>query len=447
MSVHDFGTFGYLVAIVGILSKVIDFGLGPIVFRETSKEEESHRLLNSAISIRLVLFTAVLVIFDIVILFLNFTSSEIILVNILFVSIILSTRMANFRELLATPFKVHLKMHYPMTLTILDSFLFLILVAIMPLVKGGIYYFVFAYVFSTLPGFIIQFIFLEKKFNFKPQIIFYKAGWLMKEAAPLAGFVLLAIVYQQFDVVLLTAYKDEYSAGIYSVATRLTMPLNIIPGIVVTTVFPFLVKNLKDRLKTDAINSLVFKVLFLVSFSIAIVFSFRSETIVTLLFGTKFRAASLPTSMIFWSLVFMFFNYFTLDLLTAHSRQVLNLLYSLLLVFFNTVLNVILIPEFSYAGVGFSKVIAGFIGFVFLFWALNKNGFSLSFINFRFFSWAILISTVIYLISSLPLAVYLASSGLLLLISIIFLRYFEKEELEIIFRLINREKWARYFPI
>jgi len=27
LSVHDMGTFGYLVAIVGILSKVIDFGL------------------------------------------------------------------------------------------------------------------------------------------------------------------------------------------------------------------------------------------------------------------------------------------------------------------------------------------------------------------------------------------------------------------------------------
>jgi O-antigen/teichoic acid export membrane protein len=247
MSVHDFGRFGFLVAIVGILSKVIDFGLGPIVFRESSREEDSNRLLNSAISIRLILFLSVLIIYNLVIYFLGFSSSEFILSNILFISIILSTRMANFRELMATPFKVQLKMHYPMTLTILDSLLFLILVIIMPFVRGGINYFVLSYVFSTLPGFIIQFLFLEKKFDFKPKIIFYKAGWLLKEALPLAGFVLLTIVYQQFDVVLLTSYKDEYSAGIYSVATRLTMPLNLIPGIVVTTVFPYLVKNLRDR--------------------------------------------------------------------------------------------------------------------------------------------------------------------------------------------------------
>lgn len=445
MSVHDFGRFGFLVAIVGILSKVIDFGLGPIVFRESSREEDSNRLLNSAISIRLILFLSVLIIYNLVIYFLGFSSSEFILSNILFISIILSTRMANFRELMATPFKVQLKMHYPMTLTILDSLLFLILVIIMPFVRGGINYFVLSYVFSTLPGFIIQFLFLEKKFDFKPKIIFYKAGWLLKEALPLAGFVLLTIVYQQFDVVLLTSYKDEYSAGIYSVATRLTMPLNLIPGIVVTTVFPYLVKNLRDRLKTDAINSLVYKSLFLVSFVLAIIFSFRSETIVVLLFGAKFRAASLPASMIFWSLVFMFFNYFTLDLLTAHSRQILNLIYSLLLVSLNTILNVLLIPQYSYAGVGFSKLIAGFLGFTFLFWVLYRYGFRLSFINFKFVLWSISVSVLVFFLSFLPLVLYLLLSFLVIIVSLKLFGYFENEEWDLFFRLINREKWSRYF--
>lgn len=445
MSVHDFGRFGFLVAIVGILSKVIDFGLGPIVFRESSREEDSNRLLNSAISIRLILFLSVLIIYNLVIYSLGFSSSEFILSNILFISIILSTRMANFRELMATPFKVQLKMHYPMTLTILDSLLFLILVIIMPFVRGGINYFVLSYVFSTLPGFIIQFLFLEKKFDFKPKIIFYKAGWLLKEALPLAGFVLLTIVYQQFDVVLLTSYKDEYSAGIYSVATRLTMPLNLIPGIVVTTVFPYLVKNLRDRLKTDAINSLVYKSLFLVSFVLAIIFSFRSETIVVLLFGAKFRAASLPASMIFWSLVFMFFNYFTLDLLTAHSRQILNLIYSLLLVSLNTILNVLLIPQYSYAGVGFSKLIAGFLGFTFLFWVLYRYGFRLSFINFKFVLWSISVSVLVFFLSFLPLVLYLLLSFLVIIVSLKLFGYFENEEWDLFFRLINREKWSRYF--
>lgn len=432
-------------AIVGILSKVIDFGLGPIVFRESSREDENHKILNSALSIRLALFFIVLVIFDIVIYFLQFTLQEFILLNVLFLSVIFSTRMANIRELLTTPFKVHLKMHYPMTLTILDNFLFLIAVILMPLFNGGIYYFVFAYVFTTLPGFIIQFIFLEKKFQFRPKIIFYKTFWLLKEAFPLAGFVLLAIVYQQFDIVLLTKLKDEYSAGIYSVATRLTMPLNIIPSVIVTTVFPFLVKNLQDRFKTDSINAMVYKVLFLISFILALVFSFKSESIVQIIFGYKYSSAHLPTTLIFWSLVFMFFNYFTLDLLTAHSKQKLNFVYSLILVLSNTILNLILIPDYSFVGVGFAKIIAGFLGFIFLTWTLLKHDFSLSFINVKFILWIIITSVLVYLFSFLPLLLYLISASIIILITIILFKFFEKEEWEVIFRLLNKEKWGKYF--
>lgn len=445
LSVHDMGTFGYLVAIVGILSKVVDFGLGPIVFREASKEIDTNKLLNSALSIRVVLFFIVLIGYNSAMFIMSFSQTEFILANVLFFSIIFSTRTQNFRELLATPFKAHLKMHYPMTLTILDYLLFLVAVIMMPVFKGGIYYFVFAYVLSTLPGFIIQFLFLEKKFNYKPQLIFYKAKWLLKESAPLAGFVLITIMYQQFDVVLLTHFKDEYSAGIYSIATRLPYPLIIIPNVIVTTVFPFIVKNLENRLKTDTINSLVYKVLFLISFTLAIIFTFKSEVITTLVFSAKYKAAGLPTSMIFWSLVFMFFNYFTLDLLTAHNKQLMNFIYSLILIVSNILVNIILIPEYSYAGVGFAKVVAGFLGFVFMSYALVKEKFSLSFVSPKFFAFVILTSLSVYLVSSLPLIIYLLASIVLIMILIFTTSYFHSDEWEIIFRLINREKWGKRF--
>jgi len=443
MSVHDFGIFGGLVAVVGILSKIIDFGLGPIIFRESSKDNSSFDLLNSAITIRLLLFAAVILGFNLVAYFLNYTVQEFVISNTLFVSIILSTRMANFRELLSTPFKVNLKMHYPMTLTILDNVLFLIAVIFMPIFKGGIYYFVFAYVFSTIPGFIVQYIFLYKKFDYKISFNLEKAIWLLKEASPLAGFILLVIVYQQFDIVLLTWMKGEYAAGIYAAATRLSMPLNIIPTIIVTTVFPFLVKNLSDKKRTDEINALVYKVLFLVSFGLAIIISFKSQSIITLVFGDKYLEAAIPTYAIFWSQVFMFFNFFTLDLLTAHSKQFWNLIYSIILVVANTALNLLWIPDYSATGVGFSKLIAGFIGFIFMLYVLGKYNFSLNFINKDFILWTFVIAIVVFLLAYLPLIPYLILSSLMILVSLKYLRYFDNVELSVILRLINGEKWLR----
>jgi O-antigen/teichoic acid export membrane protein len=163
-----------------------------------------------------------------------------------------------------------------------------------------------------------------------------------------------------------------------------------------------------------------------------------------LVFGIKYSAAGLPTSLIFWSLVFMFFNYFTLDLLTAHNRQLMNFIYSVILVASNTSLNILLIPSFSYNGVGFSKVFAGFLGFAFMAFALKKEEFSLAFINFRFIIFLFLVLGVAYLLSMMPLIPYLILFGFALLILLVVTGYFNNDEWDVILRLINREKWSRF---
>ena len=352
--------------------------------------------------------------------------------------------MANLRELWATPFKVHLKMHYPMTLTILDNLLFLIGVLLMPVFHADLYYFVSVYVLTTLPGFLIQFYFLRIKFNYKLSLKLYKVTWLLKESLPLAGFVLLTIVFQQVDVVLLTSFKDSFSAGIYSAATRLTMPLNIIPTVVVTTVFPVLVKNLQDKSKTDTLLSLVYKVLFLIAFVLAVVVSFKSGSIVTLVFGKNYSLASIPTFLLFWAQIFIFFNFFTLDLLTAHNKQFWNLIYSLVLVVSNIVFNIIFIPHYSYTGVAISKVIASFMGFLFLLIVLDKNKITMNFVNFRFISWIVVICGAVYAASRLSLIPYLVASAIIIIAALILLRYFTKDEWDIILRLLNKQKWGKY---
>src|SRR4030042_3535701 len=111
LGVQGFGEFGNLVAIVGILSKVVDYGLGPIVFRESSKNKNANRYLNSAIVIRLIIFLVTVVLLNFICYIIKLSTQEVVILNILSFSIIISTRMANIRELLATPFKVQLKTH------------------------------------------------------------------------------------------------------------------------------------------------------------------------------------------------------------------------------------------------------------------------------------------------------------------------------------------------
>ena len=55
LGVENFGSFTTLLAVISIISKFIDFGLVPIVFREQSKDSNNYLILNNSISIRIIL--------------------------------------------------------------------------------------------------------------------------------------------------------------------------------------------------------------------------------------------------------------------------------------------------------------------------------------------------------------------------------------------------------
>ena len=208
LSVANFGLFSTLIAIVVILSKVVDFGVEPIVFREFAKDKNDFSLFNTALTLRFILFFVVFFFFNLVAWVLNFSSEEIILTNILFFTIVFSSKIVVIRELLATPFKANLKMHYPVLMAILDQLTLLLLVILMYYIKAGLLYFIIVYTFSNLPGFILMFFFLHKKFNYKFKINLNNVEWLIKQSLPMLGFVILITIFLQMDLLFLKYYSE-----------------------------------------------------------------------------------------------------------------------------------------------------------------------------------------------------------------------------------------------
>jgi O-antigen/teichoic acid export membrane protein len=112
LGVENFGAFGSLLATVTILSRISDFGFGPVVFRENARGDHKFFILNNAISLKIIFAFLVIILYNLTALTLSLSLEEIILVNLLYLNIFISARMANFREILSIPFKTKLKMHY-----------------------------------------------------------------------------------------------------------------------------------------------------------------------------------------------------------------------------------------------------------------------------------------------------------------------------------------------
>ena len=237
LGVTSFGQFGYLLAIVVMVSKIIDLGLAPVIFRELSVDKSKFYLLNSALSLRIVSYAIVTLLFNIVIYFVGFTNTEILLCNALIFNSIISAKFICVRELLEVPFKVNLKMHYPMIITNLDNLILLIGVFFIPYFDNKLSYFIIIYMLANIPGFFLMFVYLNKVFNYKFHFNFKTTKFLLKESMPIYGYILLDSLYQQIDVVILKSLSSYYSAGIYSISLRLVMPLLIFPTAIIHTIF------------------------------------------------------------------------------------------------------------------------------------------------------------------------------------------------------------------
>ena len=400
-------------------------------------------MFNSALNLRFIIYVIIVLLFNLAAPLLNYSSEDIILSNILFTTIILSMKTVNVRELLSTPFKVNLKMHYPMTLSILDNMILLVMIVGIPFVKNPLLYFSIVYTASNLPGFILSFYYLKKKFGYKYQITINHANWLLKESFPLFGFVILNTIFVQLDIVILKYFKSTYDVGIYSVGTRLTMPLSIIPGAIVTTVFPILVKKMSDDISSDYLSNLVVKLLYVIAFVIAAVFTFESAALTNLIFGPKYLPSALPASVLYWCQIFLFFTYYTLVVLIAKNKQFYNFVYAAIQVIVNIAFNFILIPQYSFLGAALAKLIASFASFVFIVIILIKFGYKPSVGRYKVLAWSVLLCGGLYLLSFFPVIPYLLLSPALIAVITFAVRLFGKDELIIFFRLLNREEQGK----
>ncbi|MDP3581904.1 MAG: oligosaccharide flippase family protein, partial [Ignavibacteria bacterium] len=56
LGVDNYGRFSSLLAIVGILARVVDFGIEPIVFREFAKDKDNYHIFSAGLNLRFVLY-------------------------------------------------------------------------------------------------------------------------------------------------------------------------------------------------------------------------------------------------------------------------------------------------------------------------------------------------------------------------------------------------------
>jgi len=150
------------------------------------------------------------------------------------------------------------------------------------------------------------------------------AQQLLREAAPIIGAGLLVAIYLRVEQVMVRELLGDAAAGVYFAAARLAEQWLVLPGLIVTSVYPLLARQPKSDAASHARRmQQLFDALTLLGLLLALGVTLLGPWLVPLLFGEKYRAAVPVIQILGWTAPLIFngaarAQFFLLEHLTVY---------------------------------------------------------------------------------------------------------------------------------
>ena len=238
-----YGQFSFIFVYLSFFEILTQFGLNSVLTRRLAQtKEDAPQLLGNALLLRLALIIASLPLALLVIRGMGYP-----------VSVQQGVFLASFQLFLAlrsiyeTIFRVNLSMIYPALWNGLRALLNLSLVGAAVYLHPSIFIFILAYLVSGLAAFAGLALFSRNfiRITFRPDWQLIRC--LIKDSVPLLVAGYLTLLYCRIDVLMLSKMKGFAEIGYYSVATRLTEPLDMIAGSLTISLLPLLSRAFKEE--------------------------------------------------------------------------------------------------------------------------------------------------------------------------------------------------------
>tara|TARA_R110002049_G_scaffold303988_1_gene498766 strand:+ start:2206 stop:3507 length:1302 start_codon:yes stop_codon:yes gene_type:complete len=182
---------------------------------------------------------------------------------------------------------------------------------------------------------------------------------LLKESWPLIISSLSFVVYNNIDKIMLKSLLDDYSVGIYSAATRLVIPWQFIPGLIISSFMPALVRGYEDSLQLFNYRiKYLGSFLIWISFILVFLYTFFSEELIFLTFGSDYRESANITVYLIWTNVFVFFNSLWNRWMMIENNTKITFYFSLITSVLNVILNYFMITTYGVKGACFALLIS-----------------------------------------------------------------------------------------
>lgn len=374
-----FGILSLALSIGAIFGVFVDMGLSTLIVRELARDKalSGKYIINSFLmKILLAIVTFVLVFLTVQII--GYDPIESLIIYLITISVIISS----FYGLLNAIFQAEEKMEYLSLANIINSVV-LLAGTILGIYLGlSIVYFAWVYILTSIAVLIYCLIVFMKKFSgvdLDIDLSFWKPT--IKEAWSFGIIFLSGMLYTYVDSIMLSILKGSEAVGWYSAAYRLMYIALLLPNAINTAVYPVMSRLFNDS-SSESLKILYeryFKYMLIAGIPLGLGTSILAKQVILLLYGIGYEESVAALQILVWTVVFTFAGASFTQLLQSINKQIIITKISLFCLFINVVLNLILIPHYSYVGASIATLITEIVLVSYIIFITYKLGYGISF--------------------------------------------------------------------
>jgi O-antigen/teichoic acid export membrane protein len=188
----------------------------------------------------------------------------------------------------------------------------------------------------------------------------------IKEVIPIALMAGSAIALENIDIMMLSNMKSMSDTAEYGFAVKIIASLSLISGCILTVLFPLFSSQWENARSQMIIACKYAMKFFLIIglFSTAVI-TVLSRELINLCYGNQFLGSSNALVILVWSfLLYMLAAPLGILILIDKERVRHFIPYAFGVVILNVLLNILLIPTYSYIGASISTVVCSIVLFV-----------------------------------------------------------------------------------
>jgi O-antigen/teichoic acid export membrane protein len=419
LGADGFGTLSFAIAFTGIFSVLADLGLNTLTVREIARDKSlTGKYFSNVVLMKIVLAVLTFGLMAVIINLLGYPQE---VINVVYFVALYSILTA-FYGIFNSIFQAYEEIEYQSIGQVISNVLMFAGVLI------GIHYALnvlgFAFIFfisSVISLIYISLVYIWKFPPYKMQInwSFWKST--IKEALPFGLTGISGMVYTYIDSVMLSLFQGNEVVGWYNAAYRLILALLYIPITINITLFPSMSQfHISSKDSLNLITEKYFKLMVITGIPLGAGVTILADNIIILIFGYGYLQSIIVLQILIWTTVFTFIGAAFVRLLEATNRQLIVTKISAICVVVNILLNLILIPKFSYVGASISTVVTEIVLVGSIIKIGYKFGFGIPTKTIKEILLKVIVSTMVMSL----LIIYFKVLNLLILVPFAILAYF-----------------------